>query len=40
MKLARRAAQRIQLIVATRVAEQEKPKLNYDSLFAFPVKNG
>lgn len=40
MKLTRRAAQRIQLIVATRVAEKEPLKLNYDSLFAFPVKNG
>lgn len=36
MKLTRRAARRIELIVATRAAERERPKLNYDSLFAFP----
>jgi hypothetical protein len=35
MKLTRRAAQRINLVVATRRAEKEaaKPKLNYDNLF-------
>ena len=36
MKLTRRAARRIELIVATRAAEKPKPQLNYDSLFAFP----
>lgn len=36
VKITRRAARKIELIVATRIAEQDKPKLNYDSLFTFP----
>ena len=37
MKLTRRAARRIELIVAIRAAERPKrPELNFDSLFNFP----
>jgi hypothetical protein len=32
MKITRRTARKIQLIVATRRAERETPKLNYDDL--------
>jgi hypothetical protein len=32
MKLTRRAARQIQLVVATRRAEKETPKLDYDKL--------
>jgi septum formation topological specificity factor MinE len=32
MKLTRRANRRVQLIVATRRAEQETPKLDFDKL--------
>jgi hypothetical protein len=35
MKLTRRATRRIQLIIATRKAEQETPKLDYDTLMEY-----